>query len=74
MALNVNVSLTPFQWIHPCGLQDVQITSMQRECGHTLSLHRVRAVLQQHFADLLARKPGRIEPDALAARIRAASG
>jgi lipoate-protein ligase B len=24
MALNVNVSLTPFQWIHPCGLQDVR--------------------------------------------------
>jgi lipoyl(octanoyl) transferase len=27
-ALNVNIDLTPFQWIHPCGLKDVSMTSL----------------------------------------------
>jgi lipoate-protein ligase B len=27
-ALNVNIDLSPFQWIHPCGLKNVSMTSM----------------------------------------------
>jgi len=27
-ALNVNIDLTPFQWIHPCGLKGVSMTSL----------------------------------------------
>jgi lipoate-protein ligase B len=30
-ALNVNVSLEPFGWINPCGLQEVKMTSIERE-------------------------------------------
>jgi lipoate-protein ligase B len=30
-ALNVNVSLEPFDWINPCGLQGVKMTSIERE-------------------------------------------
>lgn len=32
-ALNVNVSLEPFDWINPCGLQGVKMTSLEREIG-----------------------------------------
>lgn len=30
-AMNVNLDLTPFSWINPCGMQDVSMTSLQRE-------------------------------------------
>ena len=32
-ALNVNLDLSPFQMINPCGLQNVEITSMQNILG-----------------------------------------
>ena len=49
LALNVQTDLTPFSWIQPCGLQDVDMTSMQQECAHTLSMNRVRGVLKAQF-------------------------
>jgi lipoyl(octanoyl) transferase len=27
-ALNVNIDLSPFQWIHPCGLKNISMTSL----------------------------------------------
>lgn len=32
LALNVNLDLAPFAWINPCGMTDVSMTSIQREC------------------------------------------
>lgn len=34
LALNVNLDLTPFSWINPCGLQGVGMTSMARDLGN----------------------------------------
>lgn len=45
MALNVNPDLQPFSWIHPCGLLDVQMTSLANESGNAVSLHEVEALL-----------------------------
>ncbi|MCP4114340.1 MAG: lipoyl(octanoyl) transferase LipB [Desulfobacteraceae bacterium] len=33
LALNVNLDLTPFSWINPCGLSGVGMTSMARDLG-----------------------------------------
>ena len=33
-ALNIENDLQPFQWIVPCGLDGVQMTSLMRETGH----------------------------------------
>lgn len=33
MALNVNIDLEPFQWVNPCGLTGVGMTSLARETG-----------------------------------------
>jgi lipoyl(octanoyl) transferase len=33
-AVNVTNDLAPFSWIVPCGLPDVQMTSLERELGH----------------------------------------
>jgi lipoate-protein ligase B len=49
MALNVNIDLTPFGWIRPCGLEGVGVTSMRTEDGQDLSMAEVRRVLTQHM-------------------------
>jgi lipoate-protein ligase B len=49
-ALNVNNDLTPFQWINPCGLADVQMTSLARFVGGEIPLEEVRAALWQAAA------------------------
>jgi lipoate-protein ligase B len=49
LALNVNCSLEPFGWIHPCGLQGVGATSMARELSCTVSARQVREALKRHF-------------------------
>lgn len=35
-AINVNNDMTPFQWIHPCGLTGVEMTSLAKETGHAV--------------------------------------
>ena len=48
-ALNVNVSLKPFKWIHPCGLADVEVTSMAKELSRKLPMPQVRKTVMHHF-------------------------
>ncbi len=50
LALNVNLSLEPFGWIHPCGLPDVGVTSLARELGETLPMDAVRRVAADRMA------------------------
>jgi lipoate-protein ligase B len=52
LALNVNLSLEPFQWINPCGLQDIKMTSFQQELAHPVSLPQVRKKVKQHFESI----------------------
>lgn len=49
LALNVNLDLTPFTWIQPCGLQGVQMTSMAKELSGEVSMPEVREVLKEKF-------------------------
>ena len=48
-ALNVNLSLKPFSWIKPCGLQGIGITSMERELSHKVPMDRVREAVKRHI-------------------------
>jgi len=48
-ALNVNLSLRPFKWINPCGLQSVAVTSMEKELSQKISMSQVREVVTHHF-------------------------
>ena len=41
-ALNVNNDLTPFEWINPCGLEGVRMTSLARAAGHDIPMDRLR--------------------------------
>jgi lipoate-protein ligase B len=49
MAFNINISLKPFEWINPCGLQDTGITSMERELSRKVSMKRVRERIKHHL-------------------------
>ena len=46
IALNVNLSLEPFRWIHPCGLQGVEVTSMERELSCPVPTAEVRRTMK----------------------------
>jgi lipoate-protein ligase B len=53
LALNVNVDLTPFSWIQPCGLQGVCMTSMRQELGREMSMDDVCAAVKKQFESVL---------------------
>ena len=46
-ALNVCGDLSPFNHIVPCGINNVAMTSMQKETGHAFSVARVAAQLEE---------------------------
>ena len=49
MAFNVNISLKPFGWINPCGLDNMGITSMEREISRKVSMNQVRENIKLHL-------------------------
>ena len=53
LALNVNLDLTPFSWIQPCGLAGVSMTSVQRELGREMPMRVVFQTLKKNFQSIL---------------------
>jgi len=51
-ALNVNLSLTPFEWINPCGLRGVGMTSIERELSREVSLKQICETAKKHIEDI----------------------
>ncbi len=49
LALNINLDLTPFSWIQPCGLQGVRMTSIQQELLEKVPMADAQKVLTQKF-------------------------
>jgi len=49
-ALNVEMDLSPFSRIVPCGLTGCRMTSMAEALGSTVSLPAVRSVVQRTFS------------------------
>jgi lipoate-protein ligase B len=54
LALNVNLDLLPFSWIQPCGLQDVQMTSMRQELSRDVSMNNLQEKLKENFASVFS--------------------
>ncbi|SMC27897.1 lipoyl(octanoyl) transferase [Desulfacinum hydrothermale DSM 13146] len=53
-ALNAVVNLEPFDWVNPCGLRGVQMTSLARETGRRdLDMAAVRRTVLAHTARIL---------------------
>lgn len=51
-AFNVNANLDYFKNIVPCGIDDKDVTSMQRELGRALDMEEVKTRLKKHIATL----------------------
>jgi len=51
-AFNVNTDLDYFKNIVPCGIDDKDVTSMQRELGRALDMEEVKGKLKNHIAKL----------------------
>ncbi|HNP54989.1 MAG TPA: lipoyl(octanoyl) transferase LipB [Ferruginibacter sp.] len=51
-ALNVNTDLTYFDNIIPCGIQNKQVASMEKELGRRLDLAEVKTVLLEEMGEL----------------------
>lgn len=51
-AFNVNTDLNYFKNIVPCGIDDKDVTSMQRELGYALNIEEVKNVLKGHISSL----------------------
>lgn len=60
-ALNSSISLEPFQWIHPCGLKNTEMTSLEKETSSPVSMDAVRTSAQRHFCRLFGIRPVPIE-------------
>lgn len=53
LALNVNLDLTPFSWVEPCGLEGVAMTSMRNELDRELPMREVVSVLKAQLGKAL---------------------
>lgn len=51
-AINANNDLTPFQWIHPCGLKDVSMTSLLEERKRPVDMVQLQTSVKKHIAGL----------------------
>lgn len=57
LAINVNNDLQPFEWIVPCGIEGVAMTSLSRELGAEQDLDAFADLLVAAYARLLEREP-----------------
>ena len=51
-ALNVNTDLSYFNMIIPCGIQNKQVTSMEKELGNKISVAEVEEKIKHHFQEV----------------------
>ncbi len=52
LAFNINTDLDYFKHIVPCGIDDKDVTSMQRELGHAVDLKEIQHILRRHIFTL----------------------
>lgn len=52
LALNVDLPLSPFEWIDPCGLADIEITSLARESKNSPPLDTVKDAMKHHIEEI----------------------
>jgi len=64
-AVNVENDLTPFEWIVPCGLEGVAMTSLERELGHAPEggLEAFGQSVARCFCAVHERKPRLVQTD-----------
>ena len=69
LAVNVSNDLQPFEWIVPCGIEGVRMTSVARELGAEQDLSAFGAALGGRFAEVYERRAEEVEARELARRV-----
>jgi lipoyl(octanoyl) transferase len=69
LAINVNNDLQPFEWIVPCGIEGVRMTSICAELGAERDLAAVMATLAERYGEVFERSPADVSARQLAERI-----
>jgi lipoyl(octanoyl) transferase len=66
-AINADMDLDPFDWVVPCGLPEVQMTSMARELppGRTFDAGALRASVTARLCEAHGRRARAVSPDRL---------
>ena len=70
LALNVNTDLSYFGHIIPCGLHDVEVTSMARLLGQDVDIEMVQYSLAYHFGRQMGFQMVEAEPSAASQSVR----
>ncbi len=68
LAVNVDNDLKPFEWIVPCGIDHVRMTSVARETGHKRSLPCFRKRMAWRFAEAFGMRQRLVSPRRLVER------
>jgi lipoate-protein ligase B len=68
LAVNVDNDLQPFEWIVPCGIDHVRVTSVARETGRSPSLPCFRKRMAFRFAEAFDRRQRLVTLDRLLRR------
>jgi len=64
-AVNVNNDLQPFEWVVPCGIEGVRMTSLCREFGSEVDMDACMDVVTERFGEIYGRDPVATSPEAL---------
>jgi lipoyl(octanoyl) transferase len=73
LAVNVNNDLQPFEWIVPCGIEGVAMTSLSRELGAEQDLGAFADTIVARFAEVFERLPTATDPADLGLDLPAAT-
>jgi lipoate-protein ligase B len=57
LAINVNNDLQPFEWIVPCGIEGVAMTSLARELNEEQDFAAFPRILASHYCSVFKRNP-----------------
>jgi lipoyl(octanoyl) transferase len=68
LAVNVDNDLQPFEWIVPCGIEHVRVTSLSRETGRAGVLPCFRKRLAYRFAEAFGLRQRLVSPERLLRR------
>lgn len=53
LALNINLTLTPFKWIEPCGLTGVGVSSLTKLLNKSVTMAAAKKSMKNHIAEIL---------------------
>ena len=67
-AINVNNDLQPFEWIVPCGIEGVRMTSVCRELGAERDMDTFMDTVVERFGEIYEREPVEISAEELRAQ------